>query len=274
MWSSFMKQKYFGVSLCLLIFTAGFVAAFSTGPPDGLTGAPGEVTCALNSPCHGSFTLNSGDGVVTLTAPTTYDPNGGTVNINIGIAQTGQTRWGFEATMLDANDNFVGFFMDDDPNRTQISTTNGREYIKHVFSGTDAGTANASLGWNIHWVSPSNFGPVTLYVAVNAANNNGGGTGDYIYTDTITINPDISNCCIAARGNVDGGVDDGTLSGSVDIADLVYLVSFMFQDGPAPPCPDEANIDGSTGLIVIDIADLVGLVSFMFQNGPDPAPCP
>ncbi len=81
-------------------------------------------------------------------------------------------------------------------------------------------------------------------------------------------------CCIADRGNVDGGPDDGTFPGSVDIGDLVYLVSFMFQGGAAPACLEEADIDGSGGAIPIDIADLVALVAFMFQGGAAPVACP
>jgi len=46
----------------------------------------------------------------------------------------------------------------------------------------------------------------------------------------------------------------------------------MFSDGPEPPCMKEANIDGDI-FGNIDIADLVHLVSYMFQQGPEPAIC-
>jgi len=58
-----------------------------------------------------------------------------------------------------------------------------------------------------------------------------------------------------------------------DIADLVYLVTYMFQDGPEPPCMAETNVDGE-GEDTPDIADLVYLVTYMFQDGPPLAPCP
>lgn len=86
----------------------------------------------------------------------------------------------------------------------------------------------------------------------------------------VSFNSGQPACCIADRGNVNGGPDDGTFSGSVDIGDLVYLVSFMFQGGTAPACEAEGNIDG---LGIIDISDLVGLVAFMFQGGQPPANC-
>jgi hypothetical protein len=68
-------------------------------------------------------------------------------------------------------------------------------------------------------------------------------------------------------GDVDG---NGTLE--PDIADLVYLVTYMFQDGPEPPVMEACDIDGN-GTPVPDIADLVYLVTYMFQDGP-PLQCP
>jgi hypothetical protein len=56
-----------------------------------------------------------------------------------------------------------------------------------------------------------------------------------------------------------------------DIADLVYLVAFMFGNGPPPPCLEEADINGDGS--GPDVADLVHLVVYMFQGGPPPAPC-
>ena len=73
-------------------------------------------------------------------------------------------------------------------------------------------------------------------------------------------------CCRWITGNVNNDLDD-----VIDISDLVYLVDFMFNGGPEPPCFDEANIDG---LSTIDISDLVYLVDYMFQGGPTPPSCP
>lgn len=84
---------------------------------------------------------------------------------------------------------------------------------------------------------------------------------------------EIVSCCQGIRGNVDGDQAD-----QVDIADLIYLVDWMFSDyagndddhGPPPACLDEADIDGSGSN---DISDLVYLVDFMFLGGLPPAPC-
>ena len=52
-----------------------------------------------------------------------------------------------------------------------------------------------------------------------------------------------------------------------NIADLIYLVAFMFQDGPAPPFIESTDADGNDQ--GPDIADLIHLVNFMFNDGPD-----
>ncbi len=85
----------------------------------------------------------------------------------------------------------------------------------------------------------------------------------------------IPSCCVE-RGNVDDSPDN-----VVDISDLVYLVDYMFTEGPLPPCPATANVDASCcgpdtlpeTLDDIDISDLVHLVDYMFTEGPPPLSC-
>ncbi len=76
----------------------------------------------------------------------------------------------------------------------------------------------------------------------------------------------IFNCCVV-RGDIN---NDGS---DPDIADLIYMVTFMFQDGPPPPCMAAIDINGD-GQPEPDIADLIYLVTNMFQDGPPPAACP
>lgn len=66
-----------------------------------------------------------------------------------------------------------------------------------------------------------------------------------------------------ARGDMDG-------SAGITIADLVYMVDFMFNGG-LPPFPiDLGDVDCSGS---VDIADLVYLVDWMFNGGPAPCSC-
>jgi hypothetical protein len=81
----------------------------------------------------------------------------------------------------------------------------------------------------------------------------------------VAESPKDSSCC-NKRGDVN---NDGS---GPDISDLVYLVTYMFQGGPVPPCLEACDLNGSgTGP---DIADLVYLVTYMFQSGPAPVACP
>ncbi len=63
--------------------------------------------------------------------------------------------------------------------------------------------------------------------------------------------------------------------GEIDVADLSYLVDFLFRGGPAPPCEDEGNVDDVVGPGgPFDVADLSYLVDYLFRGGPPPPDCP
>jgi hypothetical protein len=66
-----------------------------------------------------------------------------------------------------------------------------------------------------------------------------------------------------ACGDVDGDGGPG-----VTIADLVYMVDYMFNGGLPPPVMAAADVDGSGG--DLDISDLVYMVDYMFNGGPVP----
>ena len=76
-----------------------------------------------------------------------------------------------------------------------------------------------------------------------------------------------AGCCVGVRGNVNNDPLD-----EISISDLTYLVSFMFKNGPPPPCDLEADINGSAD--TIDIADLVYLKNYMFMGSVAPQSCP
>lgn len=78
--------------------------------------------------------------------------------------------------------------------------------------------------------------------------------------------------CCRNRGNVDSVIGP---TGPVDVADLTYLVAYLFQGGDPPLCEEEGNVDGLTGAGgPIDVADLTYLVNYLFRGGPPPPPCP
>jgi hypothetical protein len=66
-------------------------------------------------------------------------------------------------------------------------------------------------------------------------------------------------CCV-----IDGNVNH---VGNINVADVTYLVKYLFQGGPLPPCLDEANTNDLGG---INVADVTYLVKYLFQGGPPP----
>jgi hypothetical protein len=105
-------------------------------------------------------------------------------------------------------------------------------------------------------------------------------TGRLIFVSNAPTSPDTVlvelriGCCNGdgMRGNVDDLVGP---AGEVDVADLTFLVAYLFQAGSVPPCTDEGNVDGLDGPAgPIDVADLTYLVTYLFQGGPAPPACP
>ena len=94
------------------------------------------------------------------------------------------------------------------------------------------------------------------------------GTDIYTMVDWII---EISPCC-HNRGNVDHIIGP---AGPIDVADLTYLVAYIFSGGAAPPCIEEGNVDAIYGPAgPIDVADITYLVAYLFSGGPPPPACP
>ncbi len=68
--------------------------------------------------------------------------------------------------------------------------------------------------------------------------------------------------------NGESGCGDADGSGSVSIADAVFIINFIFGGGPAPGVTGFADVDCSGN---ISIADAVYLINYIFGGGP--APC-
>ena len=172
-------------TVLFLLAAASTAHAFSSGPPDARTGAPGEGVC---TDCHLSFPLNSGRGQLSLLdGPTEgYEP-GQTYRLRVSLSDPDAVRWGFELTSLDASNAPAGDLVSVDGNTQTSTALTGREYVKH----TTIGTANGQSGsneWSFDWVAPAEgTGAVTLWFAGNAANGNFFNTGDRIYATSVSF---------------------------------------------------------------------------------------
>jgi len=165
------------IALLMLAWSTSALA-WSAGPLDARTNAPGETTC---TECHASFPLNSGTGSLTVSGvPGAWQPLTA-YDLVVNLADPDAQRWGFEFTVLDGDGNSTGTLQVLDAN-TQLSTTGTRTYAKHTTAGTQLGTT-VSADWTVRWTAPADgAGDITIYLAGNGANGNFASSGDRIYT--------------------------------------------------------------------------------------------
>jgi hypothetical protein len=169
------------VATMFVVSVAPSGRASSKGPFPGFTGAPGEQTCRH---CHDNFPLNMPGGELTIGGfPDVYVP-GETYSITVGLASDSAFDWGFQATVLTSNAKRAGKFIVTDPEHTKavkgIFDTE-RRYIEQKEAG-HYDDVRWAVSWTFDWRAPKkDKGPVTIYVAGNAGNDNGQPTGDLIY---------------------------------------------------------------------------------------------
>jgi hypothetical protein len=60
---------------------------------------------------------------------------------------------------------------------------------------------------------------------------------------------------------------DANGDGVIDPADVVFLINYLFRNGPDP---DPYEVGDCNGDGVVDPADVVYLINYLFRNGPPP----
>ncbi|MBL7192110.1 hypothetical protein ISS30_10485 [bacterium] len=160
----------------------------AAGPPPQRAGEPPLNQTCWAIACHNWYDLNSGSGTLSLFGL----PNDGYVpgtayNLQLVLAQTDLSRWGFELTAVYEISpglwQTAGSFTITDPTNTQLDESIADfQYVKQTSSGTFAGQTG-SANWSFTWNAPaSNIGIVYFYYTGNAANNAGSAFRDYIYS--------------------------------------------------------------------------------------------
>lgn len=186
-----------------IVFLSGErkVAASAMGPSPGFSGAPGEGNCTA---CHNDFNVNSGTGNVVITGlPANYRP-GQTIRVTVTVNQVNAVIYGFQSTAVDPIGRFAGSFSLVNSTQTQIKQTFVgpylRDYVEHTVDGLLPVQFNTK-SWQYDWHAPvAPRGNVNFYAAGNAANSDGGPSGDYIYTTSARVNaclglPDFDGDC-------------------------------------------------------------------------------
>lgn len=63
---------------------------------------------------------------------------------------------------------------------------------------------------------------------------------------------------------------DADADGMLNLGDILYLISYLYKNGPAPLCVPvtacgDMNVDG-----LVDIGDVIHLIGYLYNNGPAP----
>src|SRR5687767_4640195 len=169
-----MSKKY---SILALLAGILLFLSFSSNPPNGRTGAPGDGLC---SDCH---TLNGAtqDGEITVAGmPASIIPNTAytltmTSSNPNGIAELA----GFQLTILNSNNTIAGSITSPSAGST-VQTSSGRQYWEHNPAQPYPGSNMVT--WTATWTAPNMPAntTITIYAAGNIANGNGSSTGDRI----------------------------------------------------------------------------------------------
>jgi hypothetical protein len=101
-----------------------------------------------------------------------------------------------------------------------------------------------------------------------------GNGADFVFADIAGHGPcpvlewPVGGRCWYVRNPV-GFAGDANVDGLTNVADVVYLINYIFKDGPAPnPFTNgDANCDG-----LDNVGDCVYLINFIFKSGPKPCP--
>lgn len=197
------------VSFCAALLAGTKDAfAFRGGPPAAFDGSPGALFNSCRA-CHGN---TAGPGSVqVLNFPATYQANA-TYSLIVRIADSTRSGAGFQASVQSASGAPVGLIQRTDFANTQlnsrVSPTVWRG-VEHTGGGVSTAVSNwISLGnaaeYSFAWQAPAtDVGPVTIWAAGNAINNNFSSSGDVIYLadQTATFQPlPRGACCNEATG--------------------------------------------------------------------------
>ncbi|MGB7061584.1 MAG: dockerin type I repeat-containing protein [Candidatus Zixiibacteriota bacterium] len=53
----------------------------------------------------------------------------------------------------------------------------------------------------------------------------------------------------------------------VDIADVIYLINYLYKFGPAPDPPERGDVNQDSE---VTLADIVYLINYLYRAGPPP----
>jgi hypothetical protein len=186
-----MRKFYhltFSLATAGMLFFSGIEA--SNGKA-GATGSPGEETCG-QSDCHTGSANNSMGGSVTLTSSDLvnweYTP-GQTYTLTATVTQQGRSLFGVGLEALLTSGANAGDLTPGIGTTTKNATILGNSR-KNIVHNLNAGTTANGHSFTFTWTAPTtDVGPITMYFAGVAANNDEEKTGDYVYNASQVVTP-------------------------------------------------------------------------------------
>jgi hypothetical protein len=182
-----MKRKFllsFGaISAAIILMSA---IANTSHSPGAKTGSPADgANCTA---CHSGATQTATSWISSNIPMTGYVP-GTKYTITLTGTHAGVVKFGFELTAENAQKAKIGTFTITNSTETQL--TNMMHAVTHTGNGlTPSGDSKT---WSFDWTAPvAGSGDVTFYASLNAADGNGGTSGDVIYNTNLTYTEDIN----------------------------------------------------------------------------------
>ncbi len=108
---------------------------------------------------------------------------------------------------------------------------------------------------SVTYIAPAYFDDY-ISVAVNDVRG-----GQSIISGDIEINPSGYSCLCG----------DATADSVIDMGDIVYLINYLYKNGPEPLSPK--NRGDANNSCIIEIGDVITIISYLFKSGPPPICC-
>ncbi len=244
-----------------------------------------------------SFNIGHGAFISTIHYPQTEVTNSlfwgnGSAGLYITQSMDWRNIYVSNCTFVDNNDGFVAYmdFPKGNPVSSRSPSPDSSEIYNNIFAfNTDLGIDLSAAYFDQKVFCNNSFGnPGGDFVGDGFTPGDTFGnlsldplfcdtaTGDFTIAGSSPCAPANNSCgilmgafgvgceCCELRGDVDR-------QGDINVGDVTYLVAYLFQSGPPPPCPEEGDVDGSGST---DVGDLTFLVAYLFQGGGPPLPCP